>query len=102
MSKRSRESVGQYAAPAAVAQPDASDILPALAEEMRSANASLDPEIAAKKAKYIQKRLKSLSADMETRFEFYIRSHFSQRSIKRILQREIECAYEDNNDFISR
>ena len=104
MSKRERDGAQGYSVPAATGQQQAdmsSEILPALAEEMRAANASLDPEIAAKKAKFIQSKLKSLSADMETRFEFYVRSHFSQRSIKKILQREIECAYDDNNTFIS-
>jgi hypothetical protein len=70
--------------------------IPALADEIRAASHALDPEITAKRAKFIADELERMGPDMEARFEFYVRSHFSARAVKKILQQEVSLAHRDN------
>ncbi len=74
-----------------------SSIIPLLAEEIRaSGNAILSTEILQKRAEYINRALDALSPELETRFEFFIRSHFTTRNVKRILQAEVDQMHKDN------
>ena len=71
--------------------------IPALVEEIRAAKSMVDPDVAAKRAKLLEVEINSLTPDMEARFEFFMRSHFDSRVVKRVLQKEIDCATTDLN-----
>ncbi len=71
--------------------------IPALVEEFRAAKSSVDPDVASKRAKLLEVEINSLTPDMEARFEFFMRSHFDSRVVKRVLQKEIDCATTDLN-----
>ena len=81
---------------AAVAQPlPSGPKIPALVEELRAASTKVDDEVANKRARILDNALKEMSPDMQARFEFYMRSHFDSKVVKRMLQREIDCTVKD-------
>jgi hypothetical protein len=69
--------------------------IPALVEELRAATTKVEDEVQQKRARLLEDTLNEMSPDMEARFEFYMRSHFNYRNVKKILQKEIECATRD-------
>ena len=71
--------------------------IPALVEEFRAAKSAIDPDVASKRAKLLEVEINNLTPDMEARFEFFMRSHFDSRVVKRVLQKEIDCATTDLN-----
>lgn len=69
--------------------------IPALVEELRAATAEVDEGMVNKRARILDNALKEMSPDMQARFEFYMRSHFDYKTVKRMLQREIDCTVKD-------
>jgi len=64
--------------------------LPALADEIRAASNSIDPSQNERRSRFINEKLKVMTPEELTRFDFFVRSHFSRKAVKSILQKEID------------
>lgn len=96
MSKRGRGHQQKPMPSAAVAPPiPTGPKIPALVEELRAATSEMDSDVVNKRARILDNALKEMSPDMQARFEFYMRSHFDYKAVKKVLQKEIDCTVTD-------
>jgi len=70
-----------------------------LAENFKASQECLDPEVQAKRAAFLKAQLEQMTPAEEQRFEFFVRSHFSSRVVKKYLQEEINCAHKEKCQF---